>query len=126
MNAVALSIDNFRASFPDKFTEASDEVITSYFARAEDLIANSETSNIKPPEKLEKVLYMATAHLMALYEDGRGGAVGRISSASQGNVSASFDYPISPTRAWWQQTQYGAELLQATAKIRSFHFIRTG
>jgi hypothetical protein len=123
VGAVVLSADNFKAMFPGKFAEATDEVISSYFGRAENLIANEETSNIRPEAKLEKVLYLCTAHLMTLYEDGRGGAVGRISSASQGSVSASFDYPISPTRAWWQQTQYGAELLQATQKVRSFHFI---
>jgi hypothetical protein len=109
--------------FPDRFEEMSDEIILSYFERAENLIENSGTSNIRPESKLEKVLYLAAAHLITLYEDGRGGAVGRISSVSQGSVSASFDYLITPTRAFWQQTQFGAELLQATAKYRSFCFV---
>lgn len=43
---------------------------------------------------------------------GTGGLIGRISSASEDNVSASseFNMPISNGSAWWNQTNYGAEI----------------
>lgn len=46
--------------------------------------------------------------------DGSGisGLIGRITSASEDNVSASseFNMPISNGSAWWNQTNYGAEV----------------
>jgi len=46
--------------------------------------------------------------------DGSGinGLIGRIISASEDNVSASteFNMPISNGSAWWNQTNYGAEV----------------
>lgn len=50
--------------------------------------------------------------------------VGRTSSASEGSVSASFDY-ISPTPGsgpWFNQTPYGAAFWQATASLRGMHY----
>jgi hypothetical protein len=52
--------------------------------------------------------------------------VGRVSSASEGSVSASFDYgtPTPGSGAWFQQSQYGAAFWQATSSLRGMQYIR--
>ena len=74
-------------------------------------------------------LNMLTAHLSFIYgdlaADGQVRPVGRVSQASQGSVSASFEgVPPTPgTGAWFQQSQYGAAFWQATSGRRAFHYL---
>jgi hypothetical protein len=50
--------------------------------------------------------------------------VGRVSSASEGSVSASMDMgQQSKNAAFWLQTQYGATFWQATAKYRTMRYV---
>lgn len=49
--------------------------------------------------------------------------VGRTSSASEGSVSASFDYANSQNAAWFTQSQYGSAFWQATSSIRGARYI---
>ena len=72
---------------------------------------------------------MLTAHIAVigglLSADGLPQPVGRIASASEGSVSASFDNVTATpgTGAWFQQTQYGAAFWQATTSLRGFKYI---
>lgn len=51
------------------------------------------------------------------------GQVGRISSATEGSVSASLDMgSVSAAAAWYLQSQYGAEYWNATARFRTFRY----
>jgi hypothetical protein len=52
--------------------------------------------------------------------------VGRVTSASEGSVSVSFDYgtPTPGSGAWFQQSQYGAAFWQATSSLRGMRYIR--
>jgi len=53
------------------------------------------------------------------------GRVGRVSSASEGTVSAQLDMGAVPgTAAWWMQTQFGAAYWNATAKYRTVRYAR--
>lgn len=125
MAVVALNIDKFRAMFPGKFENPpySDDVLEAYFTRAELYINNGGCSRVPQPPR-ESLLYLTMAHLMTLYKpDSDGGTVGRVSSASQGNVSVGLDYPVVQNGAWWNQTQYGAEVWVLTAKYRSFVWV---
>ncbi len=45
-------------------------------------------------------------------------AVGRLSSATEGSVSASFEFPTSADQAWFAQTQWGAMYWQMIAPFR--------
>ena len=69
------------------------------------------------------LLNMLTAHIAALNSPSLGRSatdpVGRISSASQGSESASFDNQMPGTSAWYAQTKYGAAYWQATAAYRT-------
>jgi len=50
--------------------------------------------------------------------------VGRTSNASEGSVSAGFDYPVgsSASAAFFAQSQYGAMFWQATSSMRGFRY----
>lgn len=50
--------------------------------------------------------------------------VGRVNTASEGSVSAGFDYtPAEPgSGAWFNQSQYGAAFWQATANLRGMRY----
>jgi hypothetical protein len=50
--------------------------------------------------------------------------VGRTSNASEGSVSAGFDYPVgsSASAAFFAQSQYGAMFWQATSSLRGFRY----
>lgn len=50
--------------------------------------------------------------------------VGRISDATEGSVSVSFDMPDQPqAAAWYNQTQPGASFWAATARYRTFRYV---
>jgi hypothetical protein len=125
MPSVELDADKFNALLPE-FSSYSAAELAGYFSRAELYIENGAAATIPDPPR-ESILYLTMAHLMTLYKDGRGGSVGRISSASQGSVSVSFDFPAAAAGGngiWWNQTQYGAEVWAVTAKYRTFKWVR--
>ena len=80
-------------------------------------------------EAIQKMLlYMLTAHIATLLSGGsNGGAapVGRLSSASEGSVSAEFDLgaDVKMNQAWFVQTQYGLSYWQATAAYRQMRYV---
>lgn len=89
---------------------------------------NTSTSRVHDLTKRAMLLDLLTAHLAQL-----GGVlaaataplqpVGRVASASEGSVSASFDAgPVRNNQAWFLQTQYGALYWQATAIYRQFRY----
>jgi hypothetical protein len=124
MSAVVLDIDKFKALCPEFGTTYTNDELNGFFTRAELYIENGETAVIPDPPR-ENILYLAMAHLMTLYKDGRGSSVGRISSAAQGSVSVSYDFiGGSAGGAWWNQTQYGAEVWAVTAKYRTFRWVK--
>lgn len=53
------------------------------------------------------------AHILTISGNGVGtGQSGRISQASEGDVSGSFDYPTTLNNEWWAQTVYGQKCWQ--------------
>ncbi len=44
--------------------------------------------------------------------------VGRLASATEGSVSVSFDFPTTPSNAWFVQTPYGAAYWQLILPYR--------
>lgn len=89
------------------------------------------------PCVLATLLNMLTAHIVKLYSPqvngqpstasgatANPGAVGRVSSATEGSVSVSLDLPNQPqAAAWYQQTQYGASFFSATAPYRTARYV---
>lgn len=115
----------FVARYPE-FASVNPTVLGMYFAEATLYLDNTDCSRVTDPGQRALLLYMLTAHVAALNGSGVNGAgasgvVGRTSSASEGSVSASFEYAVANNglEAFFQQTQYGAAFWAATARYRT-------
>lgn len=127
MPAVVFDPAAFKARYPE-FTAVADVTLGECFVEAGMYLSNTD----KPVADVtrRKVLFnMLTAHIGyiggLLSADGLPRPVGRLSQASEGSVSASFDdVPATPgSGAWFKQSQYGSAFWQATTGLRSFGYV---
>lgn len=121
MAVVVFSADEFRGIY-SQFSDAetvTDEQLQECFDAAADLIGNTDGKSYfkydpdNGTKTRKRALYAATCHLATLlYLWPANGQPGRLSSASQGSVSSSFDLlqGNSTTANWWLQTPCGAML----------------
>ncbi len=107
---------------------ANPPLFASMFAEAGLYLDNTDCSIVQDVALRGTLLSMVTAHIAflggLLTADGQPRPVGRVSSAGEGAVSASFDYtPATPgSGAWFQQSQYGAAFWQATTSYRGMQY----
>lgn len=78
---------------------------------------------------LTQLLYLLTAHVTALNFNPDGtvkpfnSPVGRLASATEGSVTATFENEYPPgTPQWYQQTSFGAAYWAATANYRTMRY----
>lgn len=112
MTAVAFQPGVFRTQFPQYADDSvySDTLLTAYFDAAVAVLGNEDSPVPYDPPTVytrQTLLYRATCHLLTLADSD--GAPGRLSSASQGSVSTSFDLlkANSYSGDWWAQTPCG-------------------
>lgn len=115
----------FKVAYP-QFAAVSDGMLTNYFNLATLYLSNTDCSIVQDIPKRTTLLWLLTAHIAylggALNPDGQPGLVGRISSATEGSVSVSTEMPMTPSSAWFMQTQWGAMFWQSTLSLRSFRY----
>lgn len=127
MAVVTLNIASFRATYPE-FSNVTDAILPFLFDQSTDYLNNTDYSLVDDVLKRERLLYMLMAHLAYVrYGDNRkrggSGMVGRIASATEGSVSASFDLaPIEFRYAWYTQSPYGMDFWQATKVYRMANY----
>lgn len=118
----------FRLAYGAFATDPSAEALEAMFGIATLYLRNDGTGPVSTVIAQSALLNMLTAHLTQLTYGANGnnpaGLVGRVSSASEGSVSVSTDYPSSPANAWFLQTPYGASFWQATAAYRMGNYVR--
>jgi hypothetical protein len=120
----ALNLAMFLARYPE-FSSVSPTLLQAYFLEAQ-LYYNRPGD---PALRQQLCMMMLTAHVGflagCLSADGQARPVGRVSQAGEGSVSATFEMepPAAGTRAWYNQTQYGASFLAATSKARGMTYI---
>lgn len=116
----------FKTRYPE-FSVVPNGYLTLCFDEATLYLSNADNSPVGNISRRAMLLNMLTAHVAflggALTSDGQPKPVGRIGSASEGSVSASFDYGVPGSASWFAQTQYGAAFWQATISLRSFRYI---
>lgn len=126
MTAVIFDITAFRARYPE-FAAVPDATLEAYFPEAGLYLSNGDLSPVQDLTRRAMLLNMLVAHIAfingALSADGIPRPVGRVSNASEGSVSAGFEYLTPGTHAWFVQSQYGAAFWQATTSLRSFRYI---
>lgn len=114
MSTVIFDQTGFLLRYPEFSSVAAQ--LQLFFNEACLYCKNDDTSLIDdPPRGL--LLWMLTAHVAKLNATD---AVGRVSQAKEGSVSASLDMgPIAGSSAWFMQTKYGAAFWQASKQFRS-------
>lgn len=122
----------FLARYPEfaAYAAANPAVLGAIFAGDAGLyLSNCDNSPVQDITRRGLLLNMLTAHIAflggALSADGQPRPVGRMSDATEGSVSASFDYtPSTPgSGAWFNQSPYGAAFWQATSSLRGMHYV---
>lgn len=109
-------------------TAFSDVVLTT----AEMFHANDGKGPVRSAKTQKVLLGLMCAHVAMLLfgtsaqkASASSGQVGRVSSASEGSVSVSMDFPTASTasEAWYLQTQYGATYWALSAPYRTMRFV---
>lgn len=126
MAVVAFNLAAFRLRYPE-FAAVGDAVIIDLFSEAGLYVSNSDSSPISDLVVRARVLNMVTAHLTAMNFGVNGEAasplVGRIEGAAEGSVNVKMAYAASSgTKAWYDQTKYGAAAWAALAPFRTFQY----
>lgn len=120
----------FIVQYPE-FTGISAGSLNQNFAIAELLLDNSCRSRVIDANKRETLLSILVAHVTLIQNgsnDGAGnvqpplGIVGRINTATEGQVSvgSEFDAPANATQSYFLQTKYGALYWTLIARYRTF------
>ena len=127
MAVVTFDATAFKVRYP-LFSAVSDSLLSACFDESGLYLSNTDTSPVQNYEKRQSLLWMLTAHIAflggALAVGGQPQPVGRVASAGEGSVNASFDYVTATpgSGAWFNQTQWGAAFWQATSNLRSFRY----
>ncbi len=129
---------SWQTRYPE-FSAVSSPTYGLLFAEAGVLHANDGSGPVTTAVAQQTLMQMLTAHLAALYVQSQGDVapgdaknantpVGRLSDATQGSVSGSFDWPSaadsSAMEKWLTQTKYGAEYWAATLLYRQLRYAR--
>lgn len=126
MSVVVFDSTLFKARYPE-FNSVPVPVLQGCFDEATLYFSNRDNSPVQDLNRRRIMLNMLTAHIAklggALSLDGQALPVGRISDASEGSVSASFEYGTPGTEIWYSQTQYGAAFWQASRSLRTMRYI---
>lgn len=125
----------FKEAFPE-FADVSNARLQLVFTSATAFLDNTDASVIVDGDRRSAIFFWLVAHLLTLggtgvigaSNSGPTGVVGRLSSATEGSVSSSFDMgvPMGAGAAWWNQTQYGATAWMLLAPFRSFRYVAIG
>ena len=126
MPAVVFDPAAFKARYPE-FASVGDLLLQACFGEADLYLSNTDNSPVQNVTRRAVLLNMLTAHIAALggalSSDGQPRPVGRVSSATEGSVSAAFEGPPPGSAQWFQQSQYGAAFWQATSGLRGFRYL---
>ena len=121
MSVVSFNSTAFLARYPE-FTSLGAPLLSQYFTEAGMYCRNDGCGPITDLAVLSTLLNMLTAHIAALNGGVNGQQpsqyVGRVSSASEGSVSASLEMKSEIGAAWYMQTKYGAAFWQASLPYR--------
>lgn len=120
----------FVARYPQfaAYNTAHPGMLQEFFDDATGILNNTESSRVCDVAQRQRLLWLLVAHLATLAgvlnADGAPGPVGRLTSVTEGSVSASFAVDgVSANSAWYSTTPYGAQYWQLTTRYRQFRYI---
>lgn len=114
-----------------QFAAVPADTLGMLFDEATLIVNNTPNSVVRDVAQRRILLNLVVAHIATLSgvaspggEGSNATQVGRVSSATEGSVSASLEMgATSNASAYWLQTQYGATYWQLTAKFRTMRYI---
>lgn len=119
MVAIVVDYQKFLSLFP-AFTNVTEAQVLSAYDGAKSNIAVNVGEIVLPEENQVRGVYLATAHQLYLMLNPDIISQGKVSSASEGSVSASFVQP--PYKSWLEYwlslTPYGIELLGILSQVQ--------
>lgn len=121
MTPCTLDIEAFRAFYPGLTEEViSDAELENLWGVLCVQLGDGEGNFPYPEATIKQILFAALCHLATLATNDMN-QPGRIASASQGSVSASFEniQIKSETGQWWNQTKCGALFWVLTQRYRT-------
>lgn len=132
MAIVTFDYSAFIAAYPT-FNLVSQSILQRCFDQSCLILNNTDSSVVKDVTERTTLLWLLVAHIATLMGQtntniaaGTQGAVsnaGRLSSASEGSVSISYDFPaFTMSQAYFVQTQYGFTYWQLILPYRSFRY----
>lgn len=125
----------FKIAYPEFATYVDARLQLFFDMAAQSILDNTDGSPVMDISYRTQLFNMLVAHLCQLFGSGTGTPTGsaappgRISSATEGTVSSSFEYilpPGSAMAAWFNQTKFGAMYWMATARFRSAQYFAFG
>lgn len=121
MAIVVFDVAKWRKKYPQLSAEyPDDETLQGFFDTAAlTILDNTDKSIVKDVNERAALFDMLVCHLAELARRGPG-AVGAVTSAAEGSVSAGFS-PLTSSdlsTQWYLQTQCGAAYFRATQKYR--------
>ena len=129
---VVFDYQSWISQYPEFVGSVSAPKAQSYFNRiAAAFVDNTPSSPIRDLTNRETLLYLAVSHFAFLFASINGqpprgsNIVGRLSSATEGSVSADFEYvtPTTATEAFWNQSEYGAAYWIGTLSFRTAFYV---
>ncbi len=120
--AVPFVYSDWAALFP-QFSNLSElQVEGPVLTLAQQYCRNDGGGPVCNPATQTQLLYLMVAHVAQLLYGSTtqpiSQLVGRVSSASEGTVSVTADFPTTPSNAWFLQTTYGAAYWQLALSFR--------
>jgi hypothetical protein len=123
----------FKAEFPE-FSAVPDARVMAMFTMAEQsILDNTDNSPVMDANFRTQLFYLLVAHLLMIFGAAPTSPTntppGRISQATEGTVTAAFEYTMpagSAIAPWFLQTKYGAMYWTLTAPFRSMKYAVNG
>lgn len=133
MSIVVFVPADFKAAYPE-FASVADARTTLLFnMAASTLLDNTDNSPVMDIGLRTQLFYLLVAHLLLLLGSAPtqpdNTPPGRLSSATEGTITTSFEYLLPPGSAmapWYIQTKYGAMYWTMTAQFRGARIIANG
>ena len=120
MAVITVDLDTFLKYFPYFVGKATAESLASAYEGAASVISVEEGGIVLPLNLQTRGVYLATAHTLYLQLNPNLVSQGKVASATEGSVSASFVQP--PYKSWLEYwlslSPYGIELLSILAQVQ--------
>lgn len=130
---VTFDAARFIVRFPQfaAYNAANPAGLQMFFDEATLILNNTATSRVQDVTQRAMLLNLLTAHIATLGgvltvagPGSTAGQVGRVSSGAEGSVSVSLDMgAVYGTKAYFMQTQWGAQYWQMTSQWRTMRYI---